>query len=94
MLIGKNIPLSLLVRHFHHLLIGQLDLFIQYRHPLDSVIGYLSFLPLIPHVLNERRRILARKVLSDQEIDRLLDPSPEGVCFLRWILERIRRGNL
>ena len=93
MLIGKNIPLSLLVRHFHHLLIGQLDLFFQYRHPLDSVIGYLSFLRQIPHVLNERRRIFARKVLSDQEIDRLLDPSPEGVCLPRWILERTRRGS-
>ncbi|MCX6677060.1 MAG: glycosyltransferase family 2 protein [Methanothrix sp.] len=87
MLIGKNLPFSLLVRHFHQLLIGQLDLFIQYRHPLDSFIGYLSFLRRIPHVLRERRRILARKALSDQEIDRLLDPTPVGVCLPGWILE-------
>ena len=93
MLIGKNIPFSLLVRHFHHIFIGQLDLFLQYRHPLDSVIGYLSFLRQIPHVIHERRRILARKVLSDQEIDQLLDPSPEGVFLPRYILERIRREN-
>ncbi|MCJ7446022.1 MAG: glycosyltransferase family 2 protein [Methanotrichaceae archaeon] len=92
MLIGKNIPRSLLVRHFHHLLIGQLALFIQYRHPFDSVMGYLSFLRQIPHVLHERHRILAAKILSDQEIDRLLDPSPEGVYLPRWILERMRRG--
>jgi GT2 family glycosyltransferase len=59
MLIGKNIPSSLLVRHLHHLLIGQLDLFIQYRRPFDSVIGYLSFLGQIP-VLHERRRILTK----------------------------------
>ena len=93
MLIGKNIPFSLLGRHLHHILIGQLALFIQYRRPFDSVIGYLSFLRQIPHVLHERRRILAKSVLSDKEIDRLLDPSPEGVCLPRWILERIRRGN-
>jgi GT2 family glycosyltransferase len=93
MLIGKNIPFSLLVRHFHHLLIGQIALFIQYRHPFDSVVGYLSFLRQIAHVLHERRRILAATRLSDQEIDRLLDLSPEGVCLPGWILERIRRGN-
>jgi GT2 family glycosyltransferase len=93
MLIGKNIPFSLLVRHIHHLLIGQLTLFIQYRRPMDSVIGYLSFLRQIPHVLHERQRILAARVLSDQEIDRLLDLSPEGVCLPRCILERMRRGN-
>ena len=93
MLIGKNIPLSLLVRHFHQVLIGQLALFIQYRSPLDSVIGYISFLRQIPHVMHERRRIFAGKVLSDQEIDRLLDPSPEGLCLPRWILKRMRRGN-
>ncbi|MFZ3147620.1 MAG: glycosyltransferase family 2 protein [Methanothrix sp.] len=91
MLIGKNIPFSLLVRHFHHILIGQLVLFIQYRRPFDSIIGYFSFLRQTPHVLHERRRILAKSVLSDKEIDRLLDPSPEGVCLPRWILERMQR---
>ena len=93
MLIGKNIPSSLLVRHFHHLLIGQLALFIQYRHPFDSVIGYLSFLRQIPHVMRERRRILAATILSDQEIDRLLVPSSESVCLPGWILNMMRRGN-
>lgn len=93
MLICKNIPFSLLVRHFHHILIGQLDLFIQYRHPIDSGIGYLSFLRQIPHVLHERRRILAASVLSDQEIERLLDPSQEGLCLPGWMLKWMRRGN-
>ncbi len=91
MLFGKNIPVSLLLKHFHQLFIGQAILFIQYRHPLDSIRGYLSFLREIPHVLHERRRILAARVLTDQEIDRLLDPSVEGVCLPRWILERTRK---
>ncbi len=93
MLIGKNIPFSLLVRHLHHLLLGQLDLFIQYRRPFDSVIGYLLFLRQIPHVMHERRRILARKALSDQEIERLLDPSPEGMCLPGWMMKRMWRGK-
>jgi GT2 family glycosyltransferase len=91
MLICKNIPFSLLVRHLHQLLIGQLDLFIQYRRPFDSGVGYLSFLRQIPHVLHERRKILAASKLSDEEIERLLDPSPMGVCLNGWILKRMRK---
>jgi GT2 family glycosyltransferase len=93
MLIGKNIPLTLLVRHSHHLLIGQLDLFIQYHHPFDSLIGYLLFIRQISHVLHERRKILAASKLSDQEIEMLLDPSPKGVYLLEWISRRVRRGT-
>jgi GT2 family glycosyltransferase len=85
MLMGKNIPFSLLARHFHHILIGQLDLLIQYRHPFDSAIGYLSFLLQIPHIIHERQRILAARVLSDNEIDRMLDSSSESVSLLGWI---------
>lgn len=92
MILGKNIPSSLLLRHLCPLLIGQLALLIQYRRPLDSLIGYLSFLGLIPHVMRERRRIHAASKLSDQEIERLLDPSPEGVCLPRWLLEMISEG--
>lgn len=93
MLIGKNIPFSLLVRHFHHLLIGQMALFVQYRRPIDSIAGYLYFLSQIPHIIRERRRILGSTMLSDQEIERLLDPSPEGVCLPGWILDRMMRKN-
>jgi len=89
MVLGKNIPFTLLVRHFHHLLIGQLALVIQYRRPFDSIIGYLSFLRQISHVLRERRRILALSRLSVQEIDQLLDRSPDGVSLPGWILCRL-----
>lgn len=93
MLIGKNVPFSLVMRHFHHLLIGQVALFVQYRHPIDSIVGYLNFLSQIPHVLRERRRILGATKLSEQEIERLLYLSPEGVCLPGWILDRMRRKN-
>jgi GT2 family glycosyltransferase len=93
MLIGKNIPFSLLVRHFHHLLIGQLDLFIQYHRPFDSLIGYLSFVRQIPHVLHERRKTLTVSKLSDQEIERLLDPSSKGVYLLELISRKMWRED-
>jgi len=51
--------------------------------------GYLSFLRQIPHVLRERRRILSLSRLSVQEIDQLLDRSPDGVSLPRWILRRL-----
>jgi GT2 family glycosyltransferase len=93
MLIGKNIPFSLIAKHFHHLLIGQLDLLIQYRRPLDSFMGYLSFLRRVPHILHERHRILSARKLSDREIEVLLDPSSEGVGVLKSTSERARRGD-
>jgi GT2 family glycosyltransferase len=90
MLICKNIPFPLLVKHFHRLLIGQVYFFIQYRQPFDSIVGYLSFLGLVPHVLQERRRILASTVLSTQDIERLLDHSPECMQLPIWVLKTMR----
>jgi hypothetical protein len=93
MLIFKDLPFSILVRHFHHLLIGQLALFIQYRRPLDSILGYLYFLRQIPHVLHERRRILAARVLSNKEIDGIIASSPESVRLTRWMPRGKQKGN-
>jgi GT2 family glycosyltransferase len=90
MLMGKNIPFSLLARHFRHILIGQLDLLIQYRHPFDSAIGYLTFLLQIPHIIHERRRILAARVVSVDEIEKMLDSSSENVSLLGWVSKIIR----
>jgi GT2 family glycosyltransferase len=86
MLFGKNIPLRLLVRHVPQLLIGQMVLFIQYRRPFTSIAGYLSLIPELPHVMRERRRILAARNLSDREIDSLLDLSPEGIAVPHWLV--------
>lgn len=88
MLFGKNIPFSLLIRHLHHLFIGQLIVFFQYRHPLASLIGYVSFLPEIPHVIMERRRILGGRTLKDAEIDILLINSPEGIYLPKLLSAR------
>jgi GT2 family glycosyltransferase len=92
MLFWKNIPLRLLVRHLHHLLAGQLALFVQYRSPFDSIAGYLSVVPRIPHIVRERRRILAARTLSDSEIDALLEMSREGISLPGWS-NRADRGE-
>ena len=85
MLFGKNIPFSLLIRHLHHILVGQVALFFHYRHPFASLTGYASFLPEIPHVLKERRRILAGRAMKDDEIEELLIDSAEGISLPRWL---------
>jgi GT2 family glycosyltransferase len=88
LMFAKNIPFPLLVRHLPALLIGQLAFFIQYRHPGDSIVGYLSFLWGIPYAIRERRRILNGRILRDEEIDRLLINSPEGISLPEWLSGR------
>ena len=85
LLIGKNIPLSLIVRHVHHLLAGQVALLIQYKKPLDSIIGFISFFPLVPHIMRERRRTRSKITLSTKEIEQLLVLSPVGVPLPGWV---------
>ena len=85
LLIGKNIPLSLVIRHLHHLLLGQIALFIQYKRPLDSIIGYLTFLLLLPHMLKEKHRITSKRTLDNKEIEQLLLLSQEGISLPRWL---------
>ncbi len=93
MLFGKNIPLRLIIRHLHHLLAGQLVLFVQFRSPVDSIAGYLSVVPRIPHVARERRRILTTRTLSDREIDTLMELSREGISFPGWFTRADRREH-
>jgi len=57
----KNIPLRLLCIHSARILYGQLYFFIVYRRFLATLKGYCSFLMLFPHVLRERKRILANR---------------------------------
>jgi hypothetical protein len=69
-------------------------LFIQHRSPLDSIFGYLSFTKIFPKMVRDRQRILSKRKLTDQEIDRLLILSPEGISLPRWLSRRIRPESL
>jgi GT2 family glycosyltransferase len=92
LLIGKNIPLSLIIRHIHHLLLGQIALFIQYKRPLDSIIGYFTFFPLLPHIMREKRRVTSKRTQSCEEIEQLLVLSPEGISLPGWVSGK-RKGD-
>ena len=85
LLIGKNIPTSLIIRHIHHLLAGQLALFIQHKRPLDSIVGFITFFPLIPYVMREKHRARSRTTLDRREIENLLLLSHEGISLPGWM---------
>jgi GT2 family glycosyltransferase len=88
LVLAKNIPVPLLVRHLPALLIGQLAFFIQYRHPWNSMMGYVSLLPEIPHIMRERQRILTKRALTNEEIDRMIINSPVGISVPKWLSDR------
>jgi GT2 family glycosyltransferase len=72
MLLAKNIPCPLLIKHAGRILCGQAYFFLAYRRPLDSLAGYLSFLPQLPHVVRERRVSLRTRRISNRALDRVL----------------------
>jgi GT2 family glycosyltransferase len=75
LLLFKNIPARLLLRHVFSLLYGQWYFFVMYRRPLASLTGFCSFLLAMPHVLRERRRIMKDTVISVEQLDQLLVPT-------------------
>jgi GT2 family glycosyltransferase len=86
---GKNIPMSLIIRHWCQILLGQAGLFLQYRRPCDSCIGYLSFLCRLPHVVRDRKHILKKTRLTTKEIENLLESTPDGIPFPGWLRQRL-----
>ncbi len=74
LLLAKSLPASLARRHWRQLLWGQIYFALAYRRPFASLRGYARALVRLPHVRRERRRLLARRVLSDREIEALLQP--------------------
>jgi len=75
MLLLKNLPTRLLVRHAASLLYGQIYFFIAYRQPLATLAGYLSILPVLPHMVRERRRIQNNLKITPAQVDQLLTPT-------------------
>lgn len=72
MLFLKNIPLSLLIRHAGRIVHGQAYFFLAYRDPLGSLAGYMGVIPLLHHILRERRGLMARRTIPDRAVDGLL----------------------
>jgi len=75
LLLLKNMPARLLWRHAVSLLYGQLYFFIAYRRPLAALAGYFSVLPVLPHIVRERRAIQKNLKLTLEQVEQLLTPT-------------------
>ncbi len=68
----KNIPSRLWLRHGNALLFGQLYFFLVYKKPFHSLKGYSQLLPLIPHIIRERQKIMAAQTISLDTFEAML----------------------
>ncbi|MBU0713756.1 MAG: glycosyltransferase family 2 protein [Verrucomicrobia bacterium] len=75
LLLLKNLPVRLLIRHAASLLYGQIYFFIAYRRPLAALAGYFSVLPVLPHIVRERRAIQKNLKLTLAQVEHLLTPT-------------------
>jgi hypothetical protein len=91
LLLAKNIPLRLLLKHAPQLLYGQLYFLIVHRKPWHSVAGSLAVLPLLPHVLRARRANLRGMRISPNELERMLGDEMAEPPLRRLVMNRLRR---
>lgn len=75
MLFFKNIPLVFFIRHIKSLFSGQIYLFFMNKHPLSSLRAYFYILRMFPVIVQDRRRILQGILLTNHEIELLLQGS-------------------
>ena len=90
-LIAKNIPDSMLIKHFLTLLYGQFYFFVVYKMPLESIKGGISFLRDLPHILRQRRTIQTRKTISSASLDTMLSQDLFEPSLKEIINNRVRR---
>jgi GT2 family glycosyltransferase len=90
MLLLKNIPLRLLLKHAHTLLYGQFYYFLVYKKPLYSIAGGLAFLSATPRLLRQRRAIQGRKKISDQALEAMLSQNLGEIPLREIIKNRLK----
>jgi hypothetical protein len=89
LLLGKNLPATLLARHAARLARGQLYFLVAYHRPLASLLGYLRFLYRLPSMLSARRAIQRTRRASAAQVDACLLPTL-GAPPLRQLWRRDR----
>ncbi|MCB0191257.1 MAG: glycosyltransferase family 2 protein [Anaerolineae bacterium] len=90
MVLTKNIPLSLLLKHSYTLLFGQFYFFLVYKKPYYSLKGYAAFLRTLPATLRKRREILNSKKITKQAVDRLLTSDLNEPSLSKIFLSKLR----
>jgi GT2 family glycosyltransferase len=93
MLLTKNLPLRLLLRHARRLLFGQIYFVIAYQKPLHSVAGYLSYLAALPYVWRERRKTVKKVRVSAGELEEMLSDDLFEPRLRDVLLQRFRRSR-
>jgi GT2 family glycosyltransferase len=85
LLLLKNLPLRALLTHLHQILYGQWYYLIAYRRPLQVVRGWLMVIPLLPHLLRERRRLASLRRVPVTQVESWLSPiAPERPLHLAF----------
>ena len=92
-LFTKNVPLGLLVKHLPQLLYGQFYFFIAYGKPWQSLLGYASFVSVLPHVMRARRRMNTDRRVSASAVDRMLTTEMSEPPLLNLRLPRWGRSR-
>jgi GT2 family glycosyltransferase len=93
LLLFKNIPCRLFIKHFLSFLYGQFYFLIAYRKPWHSILGYLSFLSQIPYVIRERQNVLKNSRLSQNEIENLLVKKMPEPPLIKSLVNKLRKSG-
>jgi len=72
MLFLKSVPLSLLIKRLPRILHGQIHFLIAYRKPWQSLVGYASLFPCLPHILRARHRMKSSRRIPASQLDAML----------------------
>lgn len=96
LLLLKNIPARLLLRHAFSLLYGQWYFLVMFRRPLAALAGFCSFLMSLSYAFRERRGILKNVAISLDQVDQLLTPTMKEPALrelVRTWWQRRRKKN-
>jgi len=91
LLLFKNIPARLFFKHIISIIYGQFYFLIAYRKPWHSMRGYLSFLPLIPYAIRERKNVLKNSKLSQKELENLLVKEMPEAPLIKSLINKLRK---
>lgn len=86
----KNIPSSLLRKHWWTLLYGQFYFFIVYKRPFHSIAGTIAWLIDLPRLLRQRHEIQARRALSDQALEAMLSNELGEIPLRKIVASKLR----
>lgn len=92
LLFVKNIPASLIWKHFLQIVYGQIYYLLAFGHIRPTLAGYFGFFKKLPNALKARRAILKNKKIDDVIVNDLLGHNRpgEGISHhLRKALKKI-----